>query len=220
MPMPDAKPTGIRLVDIQLALRLLAIGLHPQAVAVLSRLPPYQVRRLREVNGQPTKTGPSRFVQSLCGYAPAVGQSSLFLAQVEAAIDLPCAAPCACDGCRIGPEHRDFCRHRFPDLYTTYVALFLANSSMVRCLARHRDVGNYAPLTATSCYHLYIGYRSRQLAPTSCKSCGSRYFFLSSNNRPTSCPACGHQHQPDFVHRVSRRRDPKRNAARQISGTP
>ena len=206
--MSDPK-AAVNVRDMVLGLRLLSIGLHPQAVSALARLAPYQVRRLREVNVQPTKTGPSRFVQSLCGYAPAVGLSSLFLAQVEAAVDLPCAAPTSCNGCRIGPAHRDFCRHRFPELYSTYVALFLANSRMVRCLARYRGVGQYAPLSATSCYHLYIGYRTRQLAPVDCGFCGSRYYYLTSNARPSSCPACGHQHRPDFVHRVTRRRATK-----------
>ena len=215
--MPDPKATG-NLLDIALALRLLSIGLHPQAVSVLSRVPPYQVRRLRAVNGQASKTGPSRFVQSLCRYAPEVGLSSLFLAQVEEAIDRGCTAPTACPGCRIGPEHRDFCRHRFPDLYLSYVALFLANTRMVRRLARHRGVGDYAPLSATSCYHLYVGYRTRQLAPTECTSCGARYFYLTQNHRPSSCPACGHQQRTGFVHRVSRRRAPRKDGAAEQSG--
>ncbi|TVQ29982.1 MAG: hypothetical protein EA356_15520 [Geminicoccaceae bacterium] len=210
--MADPKATG-HLLDISLASRLVAIGLHPQAVSVLSRLAPYQVRRLRDLQAQPVKTGPSRFVQSLCRYAPEVGLSSLFLAEVEAAIGLPCAAPAACHGCRIGPAHRDFCRHRFPDLYLAYVRLFLRNRHMVQRLARHREVGNYAPLSATSCYYLHVGYRTRQLAPVDCGFCGSRYYYLTSNARPTSCPACGHQHRPDFVHRVTRRRAPKLDRA-------
>ena len=204
--------------DVTLACRLLAIGLHPQAVSALSRLPVYQVKRLRNLYGQEARSGPSRFVQSLARYTPEVGLSSLFLARVEEAVELPCIRPGTCRGCRIGPAHRDFCRHRFPDLYLAYVRLVLANARLVDHLARHRDARDLQPLSATSCYHLYVGYRSGQLQPMQCQSCTARYFYVPEVNRLLSCPSCGHRHPQGYLHRVARSRGAPRT--RTVEPTP
>lgn len=193
---------GELLTDTTLAARLLNLGLHHQAVAVLSRVPIYQVKRMRSLNGQVSRPGPSRLVQSLCRYTPEVGLSSVFLRLLANAT----ALPCRCGTCNPGLEHRDICRHRFPDIYREYVRLLLGNALLLEHLARYRTDGALLPLSPTDCYHLYVAYRSGQIQSTTCaaSTCGAHYFYIPDLTRLRRCPACGHHHPQAFVHRVAR----------------